>query len=232
MARLLAGAAVAVSIPIFLVSNAVRSVTLDHDLYVSEFARYRVGAVTGLSDAELRHVASAFITYFQSEPQELRIYVDTSYGPLTPLFNEREIQHMEDVQELIQGIFQLRTFSFVVFVLGAIGMILSGPRTAARPLLKATAIGGGASALLIGALGLAAAFDFDRLFLQFHFMSFSNDLWLLDPRRDRLIQLFPAGFFFDLAMRIGVQTVGFGIAILVASLGLLLSLGFRRQTTQ
>jgi integral membrane protein (TIGR01906 family) len=231
VARIVAGAAIAISIPVFLVSNAVRSVTLDQKLYVAEFNRYRVGAVTGLSDVELQRVASAFITYFQSEPQELHIYVDTSYGPMTPLFNDREVKHMEDVQLLIQGIFHLRDIALVVFVVGAVAMILTGPRSSVRSFFKATAIGGATSALLIGALAVAAAFDFDRLFMQFHFMSFSNDLWLLDPRRDRLIQLFPEGFFFDLAMRIGIQTVGFGLATLVASLGMLYTLG-RRHTTQ
>jgi len=229
-ARLAAGTAIAVSIPLFLVTNAVRSVTLDRNLYVAEFARYRVDVVTGLSDTELRRVADAFITYFQSEPQELRVSVDTGSG-LTPLFNDREVQHMVDVQRLIQGIFRLRTVGLVLFVLGAVAMILTGPRAAARPFFRATAIGGAASALLIGALAVTAAFDFDQLFMQFHFMSFSNDLWLLDPRRDRLIQLFPEGFFYDFAMRIGLQTVGLGLATLIASLGMLFTLG-RRQTTQ
>jgi integral membrane protein (TIGR01906 family) len=230
VARLLAGVAIAIAIPTFLVTDAVRSVTLNESLYVAEFARYHVGAVTGLSDAELRRVAGAFITYFQSDPQELRISVDTGSG-LTPLFNDREVRHMEDVQQLIEKIFQLRIAALILFVLGAVAMMLTGPRAAARAFFRSTAIGGATSALLIGALAVAAAFDFDRLFLQFHFMSFSNDLWLLDPRRDRLIQLFPEGFFFDFAMRIGIQTVGVGLATLVASLGMLFTLG-RRQTTQ
>ena len=230
IARVVAGVAVAISIPTFLVTDAVRSVTLNQSLYVAEFARYRVGTVTGLSDDQLRRVADAFITYFQSDQQELRVTVDTGSG-LTPLFNDREVQHMEDVQRLIQKIFALRIAALVLFVLGAVAMMLTGPRSAARAFFKSTAIGGAASALLIGALAVAAAFDFEQLFLQFHFMSFSNDLWLLDPRRDRLIQLFPEGFFFDFAMRIGIQTVGFGLATLVASLGMLFTLG-RRQTTQ
>jgi uncharacterized membrane protein len=31
-------------------------------------------------------------------------------------------------------------------------------------------------------------------------MSFSNDLWLLDPSKDYLIMMFPQGFFFDAAV--------------------------------
>ena len=55
---------------------------------------------------------------------------------------------------------------------------------------------------VIGVLGALAATDFSDLFIQFHLLSFSNDLWLLDPRTDNLIRLFPQEFFLDAAMRI------------------------------
>ena len=59
---------------------------------------------------------------------------------------------------------------------------------------------------------------FSALFSQFHFLSFSNDLWMLDPRTDRLIQLFPLGFFFDAALRIAVQTVALGAVVFAVSM--------------
>ncbi len=46
-------------------------------------------------------------------------------------------------------------------------------------------------------LGLGTLLNFDRLFLQFHLLSFANDFWLLDPTKDYLIMLFPEGFWFD-----------------------------------
>ena len=38
--------AIAIALPIFLLTNAVHSVTLDQSLYLAEFAKYRVGDVT------------------------------------------------------------------------------------------------------------------------------------------------------------------------------------------
>jgi integral membrane protein (TIGR01906 family) len=227
--RVVAAVVIVLAVPLFLVTNAVRSVTLDDSLYMSEFAKYGVGRVTGLPEDELRRVARAFVDYFQADPGELRVTVQTFSGPAS-LFNDREIRHMVDVQALMQLVFRLRIIALVALVAGAITILATGPRDGAATIFKATAIGGVTAVLLIGALSVAAAFDFEQLFLQFHFMSFSNDLWLLDPRTDRLIQLFPQGFFFDLAMRIGIQTVGLGLATLIASLGIVYTLGGRQTS--
>ncbi len=45
------------------------------------------------------------------------------------------------------------------------------------------------------ALAGAALTGFDRLFTQFHLLSFRNDLWLLDPRTDHLVQMYPLPFW-------------------------------------
>ena len=56
--------------------------------------------------------------------------------------------------------------------------------------------------LLFGLLALFAALDFNTFWTNFHRVFFTNDLWLLDPRTDILIQMVPGQFFFDLVMRI------------------------------
>ena len=89
--------------------------------------------------------------------------------------------------------------------------------TAIHGLARAGAIGGAVAVVIVGLAGIASLFDFSALFTQLHFLSFSNDLWMLDPRSDRLIQLFPLGFFFDAAVRIAVQTVALGALFFAAS---------------
>ena len=56
------------------------------------------------------------------------------------------------------------------------------------------------------ALGLGALLGFDRLFRQFHVLSFANDFWMLDPSRDYLIMLFPGGFWFDVTLFVTLCT--------------------------
>jgi integral membrane protein (TIGR01906 family) len=56
-------------------------------------------------------------------------------------------------------------------------------------------------------VSILAIIGFDRLFLFFHLVSFSNDLWVLDPRHDYLIAMFPQGFFFDCTVVIAFLTL-------------------------
>ena len=63
--------------------------------------------------------------------------------------------------------------------------------------------------------------DFSEAFVRFHEMAFSNDLWILDPRTDYLIMLYPEGFWLDATLRIAMLSaieavviggIGLGIA--------------------
>lgn len=51
--------------------------------------------------------------------------------------------------------------------------------------------------------GLVSA-DFNRYFTLFHHIFFDNDLWLLNPDTDRLINIVPLGFFMDTVLWIAV----------------------------
>jgi len=206
-----------VALPIFLVTSAVRGVALNRTFYIDEFNKYGVGQVTGLPPDELERVAQSFIDYFQGEPGRLDVIVQTSRGT-DFLFNEREIAHMEDVQALMRIFLRGWTFATVALVICIVLIVIVDPPTGGRELMRAVAVGGALLVVAVGALGLAALIDFDRLFVQFHLLSFSNDLWLLDPRTDRLIQLFPEGFFYDSAIRIALLTVGTGLLALVGGI--------------
>ena len=215
--RVVATAVFAIAIVAFLVTSGVRWVTLGQRFYVDEFARYHVGRVTGLSDAELARVAQAFIVYFESPSGRLDVVVNLPQGP-TQLLNEREITHMQDVQALMHRVFAIWTASILALLVSGLLLVVAEPSSGGRAVLIASAIGGGLAILIVGALGAASMIDFERLFVQFHMLSFTNDFWLLDPLRDRLIQLYPEGFFYDAALRIALETVGGGLILLAASL--------------
>lgn len=210
--RLVGTILVAVALPVLLLTQSVRSVTLDTDFYLREFAKYHVGQVTRLSEAQLREISRGFVDYFQGHPGPIDLHV-TLAGHDQPLFNAREIQHMVDVQGLMERVFQARVVAVIALGVGILGIVAAGPTSAGSSLARGGIIGGGITVLLIGLLAVGSLLDFDALFLQFHYLSFSNSLWMLDPARDRLIQLFPEGFFYDAALRIALQTVGEGIVI-------------------
>jgi integral membrane protein (TIGR01906 family) len=76
--------------------------------------------------------------------------------------------------------------------------------------------GGKLTLALVGVVGLLALVGFNRLFLLFHLISFSNDFWMLDPRRDYLIAMFPQGFFFEATMLIAFCTIAAAAVLAVA----------------
>jgi integral membrane protein (TIGR01906 family) len=63
--------------------------------------------------------------------------------------------------------------------------------------------------------GFEAAWD------RFHRIAFRNDLWQLDPERDRLLQMFPEPFWEDMTYLLGIMTVAEALVILAISLGYL-----------
>ncbi|MBX5491688.1 MAG: TIGR01906 family membrane protein [Chloroflexi bacterium] len=201
-----------VAIPIALVCANVRLVTLDRSFYLAGFARYGGAAAVGLSADEQRTVADTFIAYFLGPPGRLDVQLARE-GTLRPLFNEREIQHMADVQALMQLVFGLGTWALgyiVVWVLASAVVLRGGFRPLLARVLVASAVLTLAAMVMVGALALV---DFDALFLRFHFLAFDNDLWQLDPARDNLIRLFPAGFWFEAALRVLVLTVVEALAL-------------------
>ena len=56
------------------------------------------------------------------------------------------------------------------------------------------------------------SWQLDAAFRQFHLIFFTNDLWQLS-NRDRLIQFFPQGFFFETTLLIGSTTIAFTLVI-------------------
>lgn len=66
-----------------------------------------------------------------------------------------------------------------------------------------------AAALLIAGI---ISTDFSKYFVVFHKIFFSNDLWILDPSTDMLINIVPEPFFMDTALRIGIT---FGIITVI-----------------
>jgi len=82
------------------------------------------------------------------------------------------------------------------------------------------------------ALGLGMLLNFDRLFLQFHLISFANELWLLDPTKDYLIMLFPRGFWYDAAIFCASLTAGLAVILGGVSGGYLLSARRRAKSQE
>jgi integral membrane protein (TIGR01906 family) len=217
--RWLAGIAFVLALPLFLILGNVLDVAGDRQFYADEFVKYGVGDVTGLNREQLATVADLFITYL-SVPGSRLDYEITVNGARRPLFNQKEIAHMEDVQKLFGLVRQSRMVAgSILLILPLLGVWFGGSLFLPR-LGTLLTIGGILTVVLLGLAGLASLVDFTEAFVTFHEMAFSNDLWMLDPRTDYLLMLFPEGFWLDATLRIAGKSALEAVVLGVVGLGI------------
>ena len=216
---LLAVALFVVVIPVFLISSSVRWVISAPLLYSYGFDRYDISSKTGIERDELDGVGRQFRDYFVNDEEYLDLRV-VQNGVRRDLLNSKEILHMRDVKALVRGVFRIQEgIAAYLAAFVVLGFIAFG-RGFVRPLGRYAAMGGVATIALVVIAGVGALAGFDRLFILFHELGFSNDLWQLDPRTDYLVVLFPEGFFFDATMWIAGSTVVQALILLALPLAI------------
>lgn len=206
-----------VAVPIFLIAASVAWAFNDLGLYTRGFDKYNIPTVTGIERDNLIQVGREIRSYLHStkEPLDVRTVI---YGREQQLFNYREVIHMADVKDLLWVVYGTGALALIFMCsVAAAGFARAGPSyapTLARRILwgAETTVG---LVLLFGLLSLIA---FDQLFLLFHQVSFANDFWQLDPRRDFLIMMFPEGFWLDATLFVAFLTLG-GAAFLAVISG-------------
>ena len=199
---------IAVAMPLFLIAANVRIVTESGWFYTYAFDRYGVSERTGIEPDELQRVADEFKAYFRNDDERLEVRA-TVYGEERDLFREREILHMIDVKRLMRGVGLIEQVSFYTMAGLALALLaLIGRRAALITVGRGLTAGAALCFVILIALGIGLAAGFDALFTRFHLISFANDLWLLDPRRDFLVMIFPETFFRDATLAIAGLTLG------------------------
>ena len=201
-------------IPVFLVISNVRWVIDTPLLYSYGFDKYDTAARTGIERAELIKAGKLFRDYFNNDQELLQVRV-VQNGVLRNLYNAKEIAHMVDVKDLVQGVFDTQIY-LGIFIGAFVSMGFLIYRFRWLSILgELIALGGMLTLSLVVLVGLLSLIGFDKLFLAFHIISFDNNLWQLDPRKDMLLIMFPEGFFFDATMWIvGATVVQAGILCL------------------
>jgi len=190
-------------VPILLLTASLGWAANSLWLYKYGFEKYNVSQTTGLAGSELDKAARGLISYFNSDEELITL----------ELFNPKEVAHLRDVKGLIWLDYRV-LLGTLIYVLAYAGVCLFWrKRRYWRHLAWGVAGGGGITLALMLALGLGTLFGFSQLFWQFHLISFSNELWLLDPTRDYLIMLFPQGFFYDAALFCAGITAGLAVIL-------------------
>ena len=191
---------------LLLVAGSVTWAVNDPGLYHNGFQRYQVSARSGITDADLLDIGADLRRYFNTGAEPLAVRASI-YGIEQDVFSRREILHMHDVKRLVRGTYWVALGSALwVAATLAVGFVING-RAYIGTAARLSAWSGAVTLVAVFGVGLTVVVNFERLFLLFHQLSFANDLWILDPRTDYLLILFPAGFWFDATMRVALTSV-------------------------
>ena len=187
---------------VLLISSVEAVVYWTPGYFEREYTKYDVAKDVSMNMEDLLDVTDQMMAYLKGNREDL--HVETTMGGVRrEFFSQREIAHMEDVRGLFLNAITLRRGCLLIMA-AALGVLVLLKADFKKAFPKAVCTGTG----LFFAAGLLAALiistDFTRYFILFHHIFFSNDLWILDPATDMLINIVPEGFFRDTAFFIGI----------------------------
>lgn len=215
-----------ICLPVLLVTASIAWAANSLWLYQSGFQKYNVSQTTGLADSELEKVAAGLISYFRSAEEFISLTV-TRDGQPFELFTREEIIHFRDVKRLFWLDYWV-LLGTLIYCLAYATVSLSWQRGNRWRRLAWGTVGGSCFTLvLMAALGLGTLLNFDKLFLQFHLISFANRFW---ATKGYMVQLFPRGFWYDTALLCAAIAAALAVILGGVAGGFLLS--YRSKTSK
>ena len=188
---------------IFISISGVLFFILKHDyIYEYNLNFYPITERTSLEIEEIREINSQIKNYFFDEMEFLEVSI----------FNEKEIYHMKDVKDIINNLFLYGKLSSVVFVIISL-ICVKKYKVRIYSVFKASSIV--YSAMLL-ALAIGFLISFNKLFIIFHEIAFSNDLWKLNINEDYLLMMYPENFFRDIALLILIFSISINFFLFFA----------------
>lgn len=198
---------IGITLPVFLVLTSARLVATEVFLQL-EYHR------PGFPDDRFGFTREDRLTYGPYAVRYLHNDVGIEYlGDLTidsePLYNARELKHMEDVKTVAKMAFRVQLILTLLLV-GAVIILIRKPSTRFH-LRRGLSEGGTFTIALIVTLVVLVLANWDFFFDGFHAVFFEGDSWQFRTS-DTLIRLYPEQFWFDAALVIGGLTIGGALA--------------------
>lgn len=142
---------------------------------------------------------------------------DLTFADGSPLYNARELEHMDDVQAVTRTAFLVAILSG----LAALAITIYLARMMRNTLIRALRRGAVILLVILASIIILVIANWDRFFTLFHQLFFAEGTWVF-LYSDTLIRLFPEQFWFDAAITIG------GLSALVAVITLVITRHRRR----
>jgi uncharacterized membrane protein len=206
---------VTLTLPLLIPLFNFRILVFNPGFYQGEFERHRVYYLF----RNRQQVDDAAV--------ELIGYLANKRDLTTNFFNQNEKGYLVGVRDLIQKTLLAFKAPLIIFVISLTYLAMTKRY---RAIGYSFVLGGLTSLATFVSIALLVARGFCSLcLLTGHFLTFDNELEMLDPRTDNLLRMFPAGFFDDAIQRIARNSVV--AAVLFIVLGAVLILALSKSTT-
>jgi integral membrane protein (TIGR01906 family) len=152
------------------------------------------------------------IDYLLSD-EELDYFDDLRLEDGSPMHNQRELKHMDDVKRLIHAVWYVLGIGLILCLIleGSLG-IFADPRVALETLKR----GARNTLILVGLLILGVIVGFGVLFVGFHRIFFEGNTWLF-LFSDTFIRLYPERFWRDTFIFLALITAVVGVVVYLLS---------------
>jgi integral membrane protein (TIGR01906 family) len=197
-----------VLLPVLLVIGSVRLLNTD------EYLTFEYGKASfpadpfGFERTQRLDYASVNFRYVR-ENQPIDALAGLRLGD-QPIYNARELKHMQDVQETYQMTMRIWHFALGITLLA--GLALAWELETSPALFAALRLGGLLTAGLIAVTGVLALIAWRFWFVGFHQVFFTAGTWTFNFS-DTLIRLFPEKFWFDAALTISGLSLAGGLSL-------------------
>lgn len=197
MKKIILGLIFIISLNISLLFLDVQMATFDIKFYENKFEEHNVYKKTNIQKEDLKKVTLEMLDYIKDKRENLIIETNINQKKEV-VFGERERLHMVDVKNLFEIGFKIRNISIIIFLITLVIFIKYYKNILYKLLIFAATI----PMIIMGIFGILISIDFSKYFTVFHELLFTNDLWLLNPKTDILIQMLPLDFFYSISIRI------------------------------
>lgn len=221
----ISAAALVVMLLLTCVSQAVFG---NMNYFRKEFEKYNVTRNIDMEMDDIMYVMDELMDYLHGDRENLENIVTEVNGETRDFFTEREKTHMADCKVLFDGGFAIRKGAAVVFAALTLLLVFK-KKFSLRRFLKYAALFSVIIAAGAGILAIAASIDFNGCFIVFHKLFFNNDLWILDPAEDLIINILVEPFFADMALKIALYCAAVLAVIVITGAGIYLSDKKRRN---
>lgn len=201
-----------------LLIGSVNATVLQPAFYKEVQREQQVSQRMGISEQDVENATIVALAYTKGLTDDLS-YVVSKNNTSFDLYSSQDKEHMIDVHNLYVGAYNFMLFSSVLVFVCMIILIIKRKVVNIYSITKIFNQTSLYSFVFVIIITLFAFVNFNVFWTFFHKVFFRNDLWLMNPAVDALVNLFPEALFsalvFKIIFRFGALFIGSNVMAIV-----------------